>query len=351
MDSAVRWRCGAPGPICGPPQQRIEVAKAAVAEAEESLRITQNRYEAGMSNVTDLLRTETAVLEAGPAIWRRCTTSASPPPCWNWPRARSTRFGGLELMTKSYSVADSVGASGWPAAATRRATVEPAAPAAPFRYKSRRLRDQQWPSLYEATGTVRARTSAVSSKADGVRARGRRPGRRPRARGPAAGRRWMRRIWMPVPPRGGRPKKSQRHPGSRQRRGGGARPIWIWRRSRSSACRSWLQKKSISNQEFDEASARLKSAQAAYDMARAKRSQLDSRLAQVRAGDPRRRGHARLRRTFAAPFAGVVTARSVEPGNLAVPGAPLLTIEREGAYRLEASVDESRLPAIPSASR
>jgi outer membrane protein TolC len=35
-----------------------------VAEAEESLRITQNRYEAGISNVTDLLRTETTVLEA-----------------------------------------------------------------------------------------------------------------------------------------------------------------------------------------------------------------------------------------------------------------------------------------------
>jgi len=45
-------------------EQRIEAAKATVAEAEESLRITQNRYEAGMSNVTDLLRTETAVLEA-----------------------------------------------------------------------------------------------------------------------------------------------------------------------------------------------------------------------------------------------------------------------------------------------
>jgi outer membrane protein TolC len=45
-------------------QQRIEVAKAAVAEAEESLRITQNRYAAGMSNVTDLLRNETAVLES-----------------------------------------------------------------------------------------------------------------------------------------------------------------------------------------------------------------------------------------------------------------------------------------------
>jgi outer membrane protein TolC len=44
--------------------QRIEVAEASVTEAEESLRITQNRYEAGISNVTDLLRTETTVLEA-----------------------------------------------------------------------------------------------------------------------------------------------------------------------------------------------------------------------------------------------------------------------------------------------
>ena len=44
-------------------EQRIEVARAAQAEAEESLRITQNRYAAGMSNVTDLLRNETGVLE------------------------------------------------------------------------------------------------------------------------------------------------------------------------------------------------------------------------------------------------------------------------------------------------
>lgn len=44
--------------------QRIEVAKAAMAEAAESLRIIQNRYAAGMSNVTDLLRTETAALES-----------------------------------------------------------------------------------------------------------------------------------------------------------------------------------------------------------------------------------------------------------------------------------------------
>ena len=104
-------------------------------------------------------------------------------------------------------------------------------------------------------------------------------------------------------------------------------------------------KKSISNQEFDEASARLKSAQASYDMARAKRSQLDSRLAQVE----QEIRAARITRDYtriAAPFAGVVTAKSVEPGNLAAPGAPLLTLESEATYRLEASVDESKLPLV-----
>jgi outer membrane protein len=45
-------------------QQRIEVARASVAEAEESVRITQNRYAAGLGNVTELLRTETALLES-----------------------------------------------------------------------------------------------------------------------------------------------------------------------------------------------------------------------------------------------------------------------------------------------
>jgi RND family efflux transporter MFP subunit len=104
-------------------------------------------------------------------------------------------------------------------------------------------------------------------------------------------------------------------------------------------------KKSISNQEFDEASARVKSAQAAYDMARAKRAQLDSRRASV-LQDIRGATIMRDYTRISAPFSGIVTAKSVEPGNLAAPGAPLLTVEREGAYRLEASVDESRLPFV-----
>lgn len=63
-DSAIRLQVRRAYAGLKAAQQRIEVAQAAVAEAEESLRITQNRYEAGMNNVTDLLRTETAVLES-----------------------------------------------------------------------------------------------------------------------------------------------------------------------------------------------------------------------------------------------------------------------------------------------
>jgi RND family efflux transporter MFP subunit len=106
-----------------------------------------------------------------------------------------------------------------------------------------------------------------------------------------------------------------------------------------------FQKKSISNQEFDESSSKLKAAQAAYEMAQARRVQLNPRLAQadqeVRAAEVAR-GYADV----VAPFAGLVTSKSVDPGSLAVPGAPLFTIERDGDYRLEASVDESRLTAI-----
>lgn len=106
-----------------------------------------------------------------------------------------------------------------------------------------------------------------------------------------------------------------------------------------------FQKKSVSNQELDEASARLKAAEAARDMAQARRSQLNARLAQadqeVRSTEVTR-GYADV----VAPFAGVVVSKSVDPGSLAVPGAPLVTIERDGVYRLEASVDEGHLAAI-----
>ena len=44
--------------------ERIQVASAVVAQAEESLRITRNRYESGLTTVTELLRSETALTES-----------------------------------------------------------------------------------------------------------------------------------------------------------------------------------------------------------------------------------------------------------------------------------------------
>jgi outer membrane protein TolC len=45
-------------------QARLATASAAIAAAEESLRIMRDRYEAGLSTVTELLRAETALVES-----------------------------------------------------------------------------------------------------------------------------------------------------------------------------------------------------------------------------------------------------------------------------------------------
>ncbi|MDR3699850.1 MAG: efflux RND transporter periplasmic adaptor subunit [Candidatus Sulfopaludibacter sp.] len=205
---------------------------------------------------------------------------------------------------------------------------------------------QQWPAVYEATGTVRARTATVLSSK--VMA-------------------YVREVAVQV---GDRVREGQllitldaQDLESNVRRAeaadaevlsaipeadngvAGAKANLDLAQSTFNRMEELASRKSISNQEFDEASARLKSAQAAWEMARSKRVQLDSKRAQVQQeirGASIMRDYTRI----AAPFSGVVTAKTVEPGTLAAPGAPLLTVEREGAYRLEASVDESRLPFV-----
>jgi RND family efflux transporter MFP subunit len=80
-------------------------------------------------------------------------------------------------------------------------------------------------------------------------------------------------------------------------------------------------------------------------MVRSRRAQVNSKMAVVEQ-DVRAAGIMRDYARLAAPFSGVVITRTVEPGNLATPGAPLLTIEQDGLYRLEASVDESKLASV-----
>ena len=106
--------------------------------------------------------------------------------------------------------------------------------------------------------------------------------------------------------------------------------------------RNLHERKSISDQEFDEALARHEAAQAGLRMARSKRDQVSEKIQQSAAVQRSAETQLAYLRIH-SPFAGVVTARMAEPGNLATPGAPLLRIEQTGAYRLSATFPEAVL--------
>jgi RND family efflux transporter MFP subunit len=104
-----------------------------------------------------------------------------------------------------------------------------------------------------------------------------------------------------------------------------------------------LARTSVSQQEFDESQARLRSAEAGLEMTVSKCRQVEARRSQAEAEVAAARvtlGYA----TLVAPFAGLVSERRADPGSLAAPGAPLLTVQREGDLRLEVAIDESRVP-------
>ncbi|MCE1248934.1 MAG: efflux RND transporter periplasmic adaptor subunit [Firmicutes bacterium] len=101
------------------------------------------------------------------------------------------------------------------------------------------------------------------------------------------------------------------------------------------------------NQEVASAKERLKQAEANLRLARA--SGLMNRMAEkdAQASDNAvsqavaMEKAAKIRRDYAeirAPFDGTVTARSVDPGDMASPGVPIFTIEDKSYYRLETRV-------------
>jgi len=113
-----------------------------------------------------------------------------------------------------------------------------------------------------------------------------------------------------------------------------------------------LEKKSVSRQEFDQAEARYRARSAELERTKAQVKSLLARKEQVLAKIDWAKaeaaaaqiilGYARIQ----SPMKGVVTAKQAEVGVLAVPGAPLLTIEDDSHYRLEAAVEESLIGKI-----
>ncbi len=97
-------------------------------------------------------------------------------------------------------------------------------------------------------------------------------------------------------------------------------------------------KKSVSPQEFDEIKARRQAAAARDQLAKAGLAQAQAALAQAQT----MLGYTRVR----APFDGVVTEKRADPGTLASPGMPLLVVEDQRRFRLEASVDEGDIHLV-----
>ncbi len=113
-----------------------------------------------------------------------------------------------------------------------------------------------------------------------------------------------------------------------------------------------FNRQSVSPQEFDEIRTKLEIARAERERAnrvlqaaRARQNQMRGRIDQAKADVSNARifaGYSRL----ASPVSGVVVARHVDVGSMAMPGAPLLTIENDATYQLEVSVEESQLNRI-----
>jgi RND family efflux transporter MFP subunit len=98
------------------------------------------------------------------------------------------------------------------------------------------------------------------------------------------------------------------------------------------------EKKSVSPQEFDEVKTREQAALARRDLARASQEQAKAALAQARTGLE----YTRIR----APYDGMITERKLDPGAMASPGLPILSVEDISRYRLEATVNENDLHYI-----
>jgi multidrug efflux pump subunit AcrA (membrane-fusion protein) len=109
--------------------------------------------------------------------------------------------------------------------------------------------------------------------------------------------------------------------------------------------RELLAKNSVTRQEFDGAEAAYKSAVANEAAAAARKQQMQAQGEQAQS----QRESAQTMFSYTQIVStsdGLVTAKFVDPGTLVMPGTPILTVEDTGRYRLEAGVPEDMLASI-----
>jgi multidrug efflux pump subunit AcrA (membrane-fusion protein) len=111
-------------------------------------------------------------------------------------------------------------------------------------------------------------------------------------------------------------------------------------------------RKSATGQEFDEAQSRVRMAVSEAERAKAsvqtilsKKKQIEARIEQAQAdiaGTKVYEGYSKI----ASPVSGVIVKKLAEQGAVASPGQPILSIEDNSRYRLEAAVETSRSDTV-----
>ena len=91
--------------------------------------------------------------------------------------------------------------------------------------------------------------------------------------------------------------------------------------------------KSASQKELDDQRARYEMSKARLEGARQMKNEVQAQFAYV---------------NLRAPFSGVVTSKSIEAGDMASPGVPLISVEGPGNFEVVASVPESEISKIKS---
>lgn len=117
------------------------------------------------------------------------------------------------------------------------------------------------------------------------------------------------------------------------------------------------ERKSASGQEFDEAQSRLKMATSEVERAKAnipailsKKEQINAKIQQANADIK----NINVRQSYSkitSPVSGIIVKKYAETGAIASPGMPLLSIEDNSQYRLEAAVEESKSKLVRIGNR
>jgi RND family efflux transporter MFP subunit len=104
-------------------------------------------------------------------------------------------------------------------------------------------------------------------------------------------------------------------------------------------------RRSATPQELDQAIAGLSAADAMRAGAEARWAAANAARDAARA-ESARSDIAASYAVLSAPFDGVITERAADPGSMAMPGAPILTLEDASTFRLEVQLDEARAALV-----